>query len=456
MKTVLQSAAGALVAANLAAAVATGAAASSSVPPPTVVMPLHINYGSNNKIATSLLVPYRDTNKTIEVCYDLGSPDFFVFGPDSIMNWGCSGLACQGPCNASVPEAGTYDPSRSETASDTYPYKAEYAYGGNLSKWYKASYRYNDTLTFVDTKTGLSSGPIEGVNVGMPQYLQQRIWEADGSCGATPLYDYSILGISPYHVADPENNILPVTGPSFRQNLLEQGKVSAAVQSLWFEKPPAGVFDMYTGVGLQGGIDTSKYEGPLVKIPRRTHADGLPSNYNEYYTYAANLSVNGEIPIQMQRNGTGANMKLCIIDSGAVSDGHNPVDQQAYFNATGLRLNPSHPVPYQGDPLSWPGPCDSVPADKFIEYSFAGVNEGESISIKVPMRSYVRFQNPVDDALGWCTMAITLNTCGLNTPFLTAAFFAADDEREEMAIARGAFVEQGTPVDQSSVVLRIP
>ncbi|KAL5869573.1 hypothetical protein ACKVWC_010320 [Pyricularia oryzae] len=452
MKTVLQSAAGALVAANLAAAAAVGAASSA---PPTVVMPLHLTYGNNHKMATSLSVPYSDHNQTIDAVYDLGSPDFFVFGPDSTMNWGCRFLACQGPCNASVPEDGTYDPSRSKTASALYPFTAEYAYGGSLNKWYKASYRYNDTLTFVDAVTGLSSGPIEGVSVAMPQYLQQRVWEADGSCGATPLYDYSILGVAPYHPADPANNVQATQGPSFRQNLLEQGKLSAPVQSLWFEKPPAAVKDTYTGVGLLGGIDTSKYDGPLVRIPRRTHADGLPYSFNEYYTHAANLSVDG-VPIAMAHDDPAVDMKRCIIDSGAVADGHNPVDEQAYFNATGLRLNPSHPVPYQGSPLSWPGPCDSIPADKHIEYSFAGARDGESVSVKVPMRSYVRYQDPADDARGWCTMAITLNVCGLNSPFLTAAYFAADDEREEMAIAQGAVVERGTPVDQASVVLRIP
>ncbi|TLS27273.1 hypothetical protein PpBr36_04002 [Pyricularia pennisetigena] len=455
MKTVLQSAAGALVAANLAAAAAVGAASSSSAPP-TVVMPLHLTYGGNNKIATSLSVPYSDSNQTIEVIYDLGSPDFFVFGPDSIMNWGCRFLACQGPCNASVPEEATYDPSRSKTASALYPFTAQYGFGGGLSKLYTTDYRFNDTLTFVDAKTGLSSGPIDGVSVALSQYLQQRIYQADGSCGSTPDYDYSILGIAPYHPADPDNNVQATTGPSFRQNLLEQGKVSAAVQSLWFEKPPAGVADTYTGVGLLGGIDTSKYEGPLVRIPRRTHADGLPYSFNEYYTHAAELSVNGEVPIEIRHNDTSTDMKRCIIDSGAVADGHNPVDQEAYFNATGLRLNPSHPTPYQGSPLSWPGPCDSIPADRFIEYSFKGVREGESVAVKVPMRSYARYQEPVDDARGWCTMAITLNVCSLNSPFLTAAFFAADDEREEMAIAQGAVVEQGTSVDHSSVVLRIP
>ncbi|TLD15254.1 hypothetical protein PspLS_10769 [Pyricularia sp. CBS 133598] len=454
MKTVLQSAAGAFLAANLAAAAAIGAASSSA--PPTVVMPLHLTYGDNHKMATSLSVPYSDNNRTIEVVYDLGSPDFFVFGPDSIMNWGCSSLACQGPCNVSVPDDGTYDPSRSKTASALYPFTGSYAYGGGLNKWYRSSFAYNDTLTFVDSETGLSSGPIEGVSVAMPRYLQQRVWERDGSCRAAPVYDYSILGIAPYHPADPEQNVQPTQGPSFRQHLLEQGKVSAAVQSLWFEKPPAGVKDTYTGVGLQGGIDTSKYEGPLVRITRRTHADGLPYSFNEYYTHAADLSVNGEIPIEINHNDRATDMKQCIIDSGAVADGHNPVDQEAYFNATGLRLNPSHPVPYEGHPLSWPGPCDSVPADKFIEYSFKGAREGESVKVKVPMRSYVRYQEPADDARGWCTMAITLNVCGLNSPFLTAAYFAADDERLEMAIAQGAVVEQGTPVDQSKVVLRIP
>lgn len=410
--------------------------------PPTVHMPLHMHYGYNNKVSTEIVLPYG--NKTIEVCYDLGSPDFWLFAPGSIQNWGCRYLSCQGHCNRTVPDAGTYDASLSPTASKVEPWDTYYGYGGGLAKMFQTDGIVNDTFSFASLD-GKYSTKVPNVQVALVDYLQQRI-DDEGSCSPVPAYDFSILGLAPY-ISSPDPDVLNTTGPSFRQNLLEQGQISAPVQSLWFEKAPEGVTDTYTGSGLLGGIDTSKYEGPLVKIPR------VYAGYSEdeYYTYAANVTVDGT-EVEIDRSATAT--EKCLIDSGAVADSVLPVDKEAFLQLTGLRQNPTpnRQVPY----LSWPDKCDTIPADRFIEYSFAGVDASETATIKVPLRAYARYQEADDEAMGWCTMALHASGCGMSAPFFTAAFFAADDERGEIAFAQGGVAEQGSGVDADSVVLRIP
>ncbi|KAF2730616.1 acid protease [Polyplosphaeria fusca] len=419
-----------------------GAVAAQQATVPTVHMPLHLRYGTNHKVATDLFLPYQ--NQSIEVCYDLGSPDFWLFESGSTMNWGCRYLDCQGPCNVSVPNDWSYDPSLSTTATPKESWKAAYGYGGGLAKKYTSDAILNDTFHFTNA-AGLST-EVPNVRVALTQYLQQRIGD-DGSCSPVPEYTHAILGVAPYF-ADPNPQVQNTTGPSFRQNLLEQGLISAPVQSMWFEKAPSEFTDPLTGSALLGGIDTSKYEGPLVRIPR------LLGGYseNEYYTYAANFSHNG-VTFKNAARQEESDVK-CLIDSGAVADGIDPADQQQFFNVTGLREHPDRTG--GGQALSWPGACDSIPADSFMEYSFIGLDPSQTVVIKMPMRNYARYQDPGDEKLGWCTMAINLRTCGLSAPFMTAAFFAADDEAGEMALAQGGVAPRGSGIDHASVVLRIP
>ncbi|KAI8631765.1 aspartic peptidase domain-containing protein [Xylariaceae sp. FL1651] len=414
-------------------------------PVPTVQMPLYAKYGSEHRVATDIVIPYN--NQTIEVNYDLGSSDFWLFESDSTMNWGCLYLDCQGPCNVSVPEAYSYNPSKSATSTPVGPWHAQYGYGGGLGKLYLSDAIVNDTFAFTNP-LGLST-TVPGVQVALAQYLQQRLGDpSNGSCTPVPYYSRSILGISPY-IADPNPDVVNTTGPSFRQNLLEQGLVSAPVQSLWFEKAPEGAADTYYGVGLLGGIDTSKYTGPLVKIPKLVGE----FDENEYYTAAANISFRG-VPIPNVPADQSDVDPLCIIDSGSLMDGVNPADRDLFLNLTGLRENSARTTP--GSALSWPGPCDSVPTDRALEYSFDGVNPGEHVVIKVPFRAYARGQMPEDDAVGWCTMAIYFQGCNLALPFSLASFFAADDAAGEIAVAQGGVAEIGSGVNEDSVVAKIP
>ncbi|KAK6857215.1 hypothetical protein PG995_007402 [Apiospora arundinis] len=420
---------------------------------PTVHMPINLRYGADKKVSTDLKVSYSET--PIEVCYDLGSSDFWLFRPDAIQNWGANCLSCQGQCNRTVPEAGVYDPSKSTSATKVGPWDALYGYGGGLAKGYRTNGVVNDTFTF-SNEAG-SSTVVPDVQVALAFYLQQRIKDPKGECDPVPKYDYSIMGISPYYTS-PSRNIENTTGPSFRQNLLQQGLVGNKVQSMWFEKAPAKLDDTYTGSGLQGGIDLSKFTGPLVKIPS-IPATNISYGAAGYYTYQPNLTFVGNgsnVPLPVDRSDT-VTINECIIDSGAVSDGFAPIDQDGFLNATGLKYNPKRPYP--GQMLSWPAPCDTLPTDgdaAFLQYSFMGLDGKTPIEIDMPLRSYARQQEPEDAEIGWCTMRMYLGSCLLGAPFSTRVFFAGDDDRLELALAKGGVAERGSGVDYSQVVDRIP
>ncbi|KAK8102482.1 aspartic peptidase domain-containing protein [Apiospora sp. TS-2023a] len=427
-------------------------AASAAIP--TVHMPLNLKYGADKKVSTQLKLPYSDN--TIDVCYDLGSSDFWMFRPNAIQNWGKNCLACQGLCNVTVPDAGVYDPSKSTSATEVGPWDAMYGYGGGLSKGYRTNAVVNDTFTFTN-EAGYST-VVPDVQVALAFYLQQRILDPKGECDPVPKYDYSIMGMSPYYTS-PDRNIENTTGPAFRHNLLKQGLVENTVQSLWFEKAPPKIEDTWTGSGLQGGIDLSKFTGPLVKIPMVPATD-ISYGAVGYYTYQPNVTfvqdgANTAIPVDRSDTVT---INECLIDSGATSDGFAPIDQDLFLNVTGLRYNPKRNNP--GQPLAWPAPCDTIPTDgekAFLQYSFAALDPAAApIEINMPLRSYARQQDPVDAEIGWCTMNIYLGSCMLGSPFSTRAFFAADDTRFELALAKGGVAEQGSGVDYTRVVDRIP
>lgn len=418
----------------LLSAVAAGTAVS------TVQMPLNYHFNTISKISTNVVVPGTQ-NRTILVEYDLGSTVFFLFGPNSTMNWGGRYLGQQGQCNVSVPEEDTYDPSKSPTATPEIPFRSNYGYGGGLNKLYRGHVAFNDTFTFVNTAGHCTTVP--NLQVALVDYLQQRLEDASGKCTPAPGYNPSIMGIAPYYYQ--ANNVtVHDDATSFRQSLLAQGLIGAPVHSMWFDKAPHSVEGTYTGTGLLGGIDTSKYKGPLVKVPS-LRTNGQPG----YWTVRPNVTYNG-VAVALQPPSAD---DRCMVDSGAY-DGIAVADAQAFLNLTGLRYNPKRPG--LGQFLSWPGPCHSIPAHRFIEYSMAGVDAREKAVIKVPMRAYARYQEAADVEIGWCTLRLYLGGSAIGAPFLSAAFFAADDERVEMAFAQGGVSEPGSEVDAACVVARIP
>jgi hypothetical protein len=398
---------------------------------PVVEVPLTIQYGGNHRVSTYVLPSYTDT--PIEATYDLGSTAFWLFGPGAIRNWGKDCFGCEGPCNDSVPVDWTYDASKSSTASPGIPYNAEYGYGGGLNKLYITHESFNDTFEFVNSAG--HSLVLPNTQISIADYLIQRQLDKSGNCTSDPpLYTRAIIGVGPY-----DDHPYASAGPQFRHNLLLQGRISNNMQSMWFDQAPKDLYGNITGFGLLGGIDTSKFEGPLVKVP----SDGLNA-------YVPDTSFNGvTIPVDKS-----APENLCFIDSGAFGDGIRAVNQGAFFNVTGIRQNPKRTQP--GSNLAWPGRCETIRAHASFEYSFPGINSNETARIKVPLRSYVMAQDPLDEEIGWCTLNLYVGGCGFGTPFLKHTFFARDDDNSVLALAQGGVSVPGSTVDSNSILARIP
>ncbi|KAI1849029.1 hypothetical protein JX265_013679 [Neoarthrinium moseri] len=375
---------------------------------PTVHFPLTLLYGNNEKIHTTLTKP--ETNTTIPVVYDSGSENFFVFGPGAIDNWGSSNIGVHGQCNASVPESDLFDYRLSTTASEPEDHPATYVYGG-ADKIYGGSVTINDTFIFVNND-GLSF-TLENTRVELVDFLTQRI--KDTTCA--------------------DRN---TTGPSVRQDLLDRGIIGASVQSMWFDEAPENPLAPYTGNGLVGGIDTSKYSGDLVKVKTVT-----PGGANVgYFTEMPTVSINGHTFTQTD------SVTYCQLDSGTHDD-TIPIaysENGLFENMTGIVTSP---VGY----ASWNGTFDAIPANITVDLTFPGVVDGTSVTIKTPLRAYARvnYGEP-----GYCAMSVGVSGCFLGSPFHSAAFFAADDEHGEIALAQGGVSKPGSGFDPASVMARVP
>lgn len=397
---------------------------------PAVHMPLHLNFGVNEKISTSLYI--ASANKSIEVVYDSGSENFFLFGPGAIDNWGTSAIGSEGPCNASVPRGSLYDYRNSPTASSPVKHVVTYVYGG-ADKIYDGEVTVNDTFTFYND-ADLERETVPDVRVQLANFLIQRI--NDPNCTGSQPYDLGILGVSPYYH---NTTTADTKGPHFRQDLLERGVIKAAVQSIWFDEAPESVYGTYTGSGLLGGIDTSKYNGDLIKVQTSP-----PQGYVGYFTAVPNITINGVSFTQPE------NTEYCQLDSGTHDD-TIPIaytEDTNFYNASGLVLSPKGYV-------AWPGECDAVPRNLTFDYTFPSINAGKEVTIKVPVRAYVRVDYSKLDP-GYCIMSVSTSGCLLGAPFASASFFAADDETGEIALAQGGVSKRGASVDQDKVVLRIP
>lgn len=397
---------------------------------PTVHFPLNYKYGGNYKIATAVSVPW--SNSTIDVVYDQGSENFWLMAPNATVNWGCQSLACQGACNAT--ETVFYDYEESSTAT-TEAFSSGYMYG-TFDKILLGDIAVNDTLTFVNV-AGVES-TVPGIEVALENYLQNRIGMSNNSCSVVPEHDVGILGISPYQHYSRRNT----TGPHVRKNLLDRGQIGVNVHSFWMDEAPEEYDATFTGGGLMGGIDTSKYTGDLVKIPYLTPELAAQQTTVGYYVSVPKVSVKGTT------FNTDTTLSNCFLDSGThIDDIPIPYDDDDhFFNVSGIAYDPTGRV-------AWPGNCDTVPADLTIDYTWTGVNANETVTVKVPVKNYIRGNVSPD---GWCTLNMSPGGCLLAAPFSTAAFFAADDEREEVALAQGGVSARGSSPDSASIVERIP
>jgi hypothetical protein len=208
---------------------------------------------------------------------------------------------------------------------------------------------------------------------------------------------------------------------------------------MWMDKRPVGIKDTYTGGAIFGGIDLSKFTGPLVKVRSFGNDDGSIG----YNVAPPILSFQGK-----KINMANSDVDRCLVDSGTRNDALPIVygDQEAFYKITGLVESPAGFT-------SWPGECETVPSDVTLDMKFPGKRNGTSVAIKVPLKNYVRWDS---GEKGLCRLNINLGGCTLAAPFSTAAFFAADDERGEVAFAQGGISERGSEPLQSAIVLRIP
>ncbi|KAI0394435.1 aspartic peptidase domain-containing protein [Xylariaceae sp. FL0594] len=401
-------------------------------PPPTVYFPLNFRWGIDQKISTDLVIP--GTDKTMNVCFDQGSEDYWVLAPGSKINWGAERPGAPGPCNATASPVYQYSASPAATKPEDFYLFDAYGNFNKLVVGYKA---FNDTMTFTSVSGQRSTVP--KLRASLVEFVSVLEVDLTGHCGIPDdlLYDAGILGIAPYRNSSEDGT---TNGPHVRQQLLEEGVIKAPVQSMWMDKPPAGVQDTYTGGAIFGGIDTSKFTGPLVKVP--VMKEGYETGY---YVAAPRLSYKGK------QLATVAEVTRCFIDSGTRSDAL-PIgyyeERDAFLAATGIVVDEKDGETY------WPSECENVPADVTVDLKFPGLRNGTSVDVKIPIKNYVRYD---PGKKGLCRLNLYLgNDCTLAAPFASAAFFAADDERGEVAFAQGGISERGSAPDQRSIVLRIP
>lgn len=369
------------------------------------------------------------------VCFDQGSESFWVLEPGAVYNWGSERIGQPGACNTTA--GPVYDYSASSDATEPVSFDFFNAYGG-FSKVIIGNVTFEDTMTFTSVSGQRSTIP--GVGSALANFISVRSPDFSNKCEVPDdlEYDVGILGTAPYRT-NPD-----ASRPHLRQQLLSQGAIKAAVQSMWMDKRPAGVKDTYTGGALFGGVDLSKFTGPLVKVrSRKNDADTAG-----YYVAQPTFSVGGKA---IKTTTSSGEQQWCFVDSGTRNDAL-PVsydDAGSFYAATGLVESPAGHV-------SWPGSCDSVPADVTIDMRFRGTtgNGTSSVDIRAPLRNYLRWDS---GEAGLCRLNIYIGGgCTLAAPFASAAFFAADDERGEIALAQGGVSERGSGPEAKAIVERIP
>jgi hypothetical protein len=320
-----------------------------------------------------------------------------------------------------VPTAITYNPLLSPT-SHVQNTSSEYIYAG-YSKIVQGNIYSNDTLTF-STNTS-----IPNTQLALESSAILRI-KSNGTCIPPPPYDKGIIGLSPYI------NSKATQGPSFRQNLFSSSAISSQTMITYFSTPPFTVTTLSGGLIL-GAIDTSKFIGPLVRIPNVAEAGEIG-----YYAAKPNITFNGQ-------SFTPDVNTSCLLDSGTHAD-YLPFAPQSsaykqFLNASGGMLKDENSV------LAYNGTCESIPQDLNISYVFAGLNDGKSVKIDLPVRNYARGAS-LDGVAGEgiCLLNLEVGGCTFGAPFYSGAVVAVDDENGVLALAQGG-VSRGAGVDAASL-----
>ncbi|CAJ2510215.1 Uu.00g061150.m01.CDS01 [Anthostomella pinea] len=371
----------------------------------SVSLPLSLAYGDGSSQVMTTFRMGHPEGEPLSVVADTGSANFWIFGPNATVNYGSQYLGVPGPCNETASPFYNYTASNAATAPEAFG-PAEYAYGGN-SKFIDSTFTVNDTVNaaFPD-----ASESVVGVRVAVAESAMYRQYD-DGSCAGLD-HETGILGLAPFANT--------TTGPSFRQDLLDQGTVTSKVLSMWFEANEGAATAPLNGTALIGAVDHTKYSGELVELPLFSS----PSSVG-YFVGVPKVTINGGI-VALENSTSD-----CLIDSGSIFDTLPFTNETEFLDATGL-------VDLQGF-IAYPSACDDIPANATIDYLFDGAKDGESVTVKIPLRNYAKGSGDFLGETDKCGIQIQqgYDACTLAAPFFTGAFITADDEAGTFAVAQG-------------------
>ncbi|KAM0293850.1 hypothetical protein ACHAO9_001536 [Fusarium lateritium] len=400
---------------------ATAAAAPSQPQPP--IIPISYSYGGYPRVQADIKwgTPGQSPVPTI---FDTGSPSFWVFGPNSIINDGTNAHYVPGPCNKTVKTFYNWPKSTSHSKGGATKPKGGplgYAYGGN-GKLIQAPAIINDTFAFSNSKFP----QLTNNQVALADYAQ--VAQLDDKCKIPESdFDHSILGLAP----------LPsgFVGPSFRDNLYRNGKTRSSSFTMWFDKQPKSIKSPYSGAAVFGAAPSAKkYAGELVRIKQDYPEDA----YVGYYAALPGLTATSiRKPGKPVKIGLAdSSVKRCLLDSGTGGDSV-PFSEKEIMKATGLiRLE----SPYA---MAWNGSCESIPPTATLNFTFAGATKGKSVTVAVPIRSYARGvydEVPGYDASKFCALSLSgdeYGGCVFGAPFFTAAYAVFHDDKKQIALAQG-------------------
>ncbi|KAF2173473.1 hypothetical protein M409DRAFT_15754 [Zasmidium cellare ATCC 36951] len=383
------------------------AAPAASSQPPAIL--LTYNYGGYPRIQADIAWG-TPAQKTVPTIFDTGSSGS-----------GYTYHYTVGPCNKTVTNFYNWSVSKTHSKLDTKK-GYSFSYGGN-GKIVQAPSSINDSFSFANTKwPALLNNEVALSNWTVVTQLD------DGCQVPESTFDHSILGLAP---------ICPVTsGPSFRANLLSQGKTKSSSFSMWFDRVPKSVKSSYQRTAIFGAVPSkSKYTGELVRLKQNPPQGAFVG----YYVSTPKLTATS-----ITKPGKGQNIglsdksvKQCLLDSGTGQD-RLPFSQEEALGVTGL-------IKYDKDAafLAWNGSCDSIPPTATLNYTFAGATAGKSVTVAVPIRSYARGEFdeiPGVDTSKICGLSLSLDEygdCTFGAPFFTAAFAVFNDEKKQVTLAQG-------------------
>lgn len=403
-----------------------GAVSAAPAPSPyaqTPAIPISYSYGGYPRIQADIHWG-TPAGQDIATIFDTGSSSYWVYGPNATINDGSQYHFTQGPCNKSVKNFYNWPASSTHTKPVPIPNGGySYSYGGN-GKIISAHTLINDTMSF---GSGSAWPALTNNQVALANFTV--VTELDDGCKIPESdFDHSILGLAPLS----PGLTFP---PSFRSNLLRQGKTQSSSFSMWFDKAPSDVKGKFVGTSIFGAVpDKSKYTGELVRVP----LDPPSGGYVGYYVALPKVTTtNIHKPGKPQSiKVIDKSVKQCLLDSGT-GDVRIPFSQDQINNVTGLiQLRSPYVTAYNGT-------CASIPASATLNFTFAGSTKGKTVTIAVPIRNFARGEDdqiPGFDTSKYCGLSFSgdeYGDCVFGAPFFTSAFAVFNDDKNQTALAQG-------------------